>query len=84
MDFDNPKVYGDSSITDGLVHDEKIEEDRQRRGDVSTMEEMTKMANSIISIIKWTNDCPGSKAPKLQGWKDANSQSESVDERKSW
>ena len=23
------------------------------------MDEMTKMANSIISIIKWTNDCPG-------------------------
>ena len=28
--------------------------------DVRTMEDMTKMANSIISIIKWTNDCPGS------------------------
>ena len=24
MDFDNPKVYGDTSITDGLVIDEVI------------------------------------------------------------
>ena len=43
-----------------VIHEDKIEEDRERRGDVRTMEDMTKMANSIISIIKWTNDCPGS------------------------
>ena len=28
------------------------------------MDEMTKMANSIISIIKWTNDCPGANQSK--------------------
>lgn len=52
-----------------VVHEDRIEEDKKRPGDIRTMEEMTKMANSIIPIIKWTNDCPsanpGGKMPIL-------------------
>ena len=52
-----------------VVQEDRIEEDEQRPGDIRTMEEMTKMANSIIPIIKWTNDCPsanpGGKMPIL-------------------
>ena len=41
-----------------IIHEDKIEEDNQKPADIRTMVEMTKMANSIISIIQWTNDCP--------------------------
>ena len=39
--------------------EEKVEEDELKPGDVRTMIEMTKMANSISKIIQWTSDCPG-------------------------
>ena len=52
-----------------VENEDKVEEDNLRPGDERTMEEMTKMANSIISIIKWTSDCPsknqGEKMPIL-------------------
>ena len=41
-----------------IIMEDKIEEDNQKPADARTMIEMTKMANSIISIIQWTNDCP--------------------------
>ena len=42
-----------------IVVEEKVQEDEQKQGDVRTMVEMTKMANSISQIIQWTSDCPG-------------------------
>ena len=42
-----------------IIVEENVEEDEQKPGDVRTMVEMTKMANSISQIIQWTSDCPG-------------------------
>ena len=42
-----------------IIKEDEIEEDNQKPADMRTMVEMTKMANSIITIIKWTHDCPG-------------------------
>ena len=52
-----------------IIEEEKKQEDEPKRGDMRTMTEMTKMANSISPIIQWTSDCPGSnedlKMPSL-------------------
>ena len=52
-----------------IIEEEKKEEDEPKKGDMRTMTEMTKMANSISPIIQWTNDCPGAnedlKMPSL-------------------
>ena len=42
-----------------IIVEENVGEDEQKPGDVRTMVEMTKMANSISRIIQWTSDCPG-------------------------
>ena len=41
------------------IEEGEIEEDIQLPGDVRTMREMVKMANSVCPIIQMTSECPG-------------------------
>ena len=45
MDFDNPKVYGDTSITDGLVFHVKVSE--QMFFAANHVEILVSMANEV-------------------------------------
>ena len=61
-----------------ILHPHLVEEDRDIPGDIRTMREVVKMANSITTMVQFTGDCPSlnesGKMPllDLQVWVDNN------------